>query len=85
MTLKCFPISRKNSRAETKSETEGQFQQGFVASSGAIIGAINIMSYLIIGIILLVLGIIGEYVGRIYGEIKQRPLYIIQDKLGFDK
>ena len=45
----------KNSRAETKSETEGQFQQGFVASSGAIIGAINIMSYLIIGIILLVL------------------------------
>lgn len=35
------------------------------------------------GIILLVLGIIGEYVGRIYGEIKQRPLYIIKDKLGF--
>lgn len=36
------------------------------------------------GIILLVLGIIGEYVGRIYGEIKQRPLYIIKDKMGFD-
>ena len=45
----------KNSDAETKTETEGQFQQGFVSSSGAIIGAINIMSYLIIGIILLVL------------------------------
>lgn len=39
---------------------------------------------LIGGIILLVLGIIGEYVGRIYGEIKQRPLYIIRDKIGFD-
>jgi polyisoprenyl-phosphate glycosyltransferase len=39
---------------------------------------------LIGGIILLVLGIIGEYVGRIYGEIKQRPLYIIRDKIGFE-
>jgi len=38
---------------------------------------------LIGGIILLVLGIIGEYVGRIYGEIKRRPLYIIKDKTGF--
>jgi polyisoprenyl-phosphate glycosyltransferase len=38
---------------------------------------------LIGGIILLVLGIIGGYVGRIYGEIKQRPLYIIKDKIGF--
>lgn len=36
------------------------------------------------GIILLVLGIIGEYIGRIYGEIKNRPLYIINDKIGFD-
>ncbi len=39
---------------------------------------------LIGGIILLVLGIIGEYVGRIYGEIKRRPLYIIKDKTGFN-
>lgn len=35
------------------------------------------------GIILIVLGIIGGYIGRIYGEIKKRPLYIIRDKLGF--
>ena len=30
------------------------------------------------GIILLMLGIIGEYIGRIYDEAKGRPLYIIK-------
>ncbi|MFH2004883.1 MAG: glycosyltransferase family 2 protein [Bacteroidota bacterium] len=35
------------------------------------------------GMILLTLGIIGEYIGRIYDEVKQRPLYIIRDKVGF--
>lgn len=35
------------------------------------------------GITLVVLGIIGEYIGRIYSEIKQRPLYLIQEQIGF--
>jgi putative ABC transport system permease protein len=46
----------KNSRAETKTETERAFQQGFVASAGAFITAMNFMSFVIIGIILLVVG-----------------------------
>ncbi len=45
----------KNSTAETKSETEKAFTQSFVAASGAIITAMNFMSYAIIGIIMLVL------------------------------
>lgn len=36
------------------------------------------------GIQLMTLGIIGEYIGRIYGEVKQRPLYIIESLLGVD-
>jgi glycosyltransferase involved in cell wall biosynthesis len=35
------------------------------------------------GIQLLSLGIIGEYVGRIYNEGKNRPLYVVDEKHGF--
>ena len=37
------------------------------------------------GVQLVVVGIIGEYIGRIYVEVQQRPLYLIKQKIGFSK
>ena len=49
--------------------------QGFAATIIIVLflGAIQLIS----------IGILGEYVGRIYEEVKQRPIYIIKEKIGF--
>src|SRR5690606_24297257 len=45
--------------------------------------ALMIAILLIGGVQLISVGILGEYIGRIYREIKNRPLYVVQEYKGF--
>ena len=40
---------------------------------------------LIGGLNILFLGIVGEYIGKIYLEVKNRPVFVIREKLNFDR
>lgn len=40
---------------------------------------------LIGGALLVAIGIIGEYVGRIYEEVKRRPLFVVQEQINVDR
>jgi len=40
---------------------------------------------LIGGLQLVFLGVIGEYIGRIYSEAKARPLFFVLEELGFGR
>jgi glycosyltransferase involved in cell wall biosynthesis len=43
-----------------------------------------VSTFFIGGIILMVLGVMGIYIGKIFNEIKGRPLYVVEEKVGLD-
>jgi dolichol-phosphate mannosyltransferase len=55
----------------------------FLAFQDTVPGWTTIVALLSIigGMILIALGILGEYVGRIYEEVKHRPIYIVQESV----
>src|SRR5919107_3591122 len=57
------------------------FTQRWVTGWTALIIAILFLG----GAQLISLGIIGEYVGRLYGEAKRRPLYLVRQTLGMER
>lgn len=55
------------------------YQRLFTDSTTAGWASIVAINLLFNGIILILLGVIGEYIGRIYDESKNRPLYILRE------
>lgn len=41
--------------------------------------------FFFIGIIILGIGIVGEYVGRIYQEVRRRPRFVVRGRYGFEE
>jgi hypothetical protein len=50
----------------------------FFAGYGTIVSLIILM----FGILFFILGILGEYIARIYEEVKQRPNFVVRDAIG---
>jgi glycosyltransferase involved in cell wall biosynthesis len=56
----------------------------FVGHAPAGITTLILLAFLGIGINSLGVGILGEYLGRTYAEVKKRPIYIVKESVNFE-
>jgi glycosyltransferase involved in cell wall biosynthesis len=57
---------------------------GFDAGA-AVVWYLPMLMALFAGLQLLGLGVIGEYLGRVFNEVRGRPLFLVAEEIGFDK
>jgi dolichol-phosphate mannosyltransferase len=57
------------------------FTQYYVSGITAVIALLIILS----GVQIMIMGVMGEYIGRIFEESKHRPLYIVESVKNFDQ
>lgn len=56
----------------------------FIIGRGAPgITTIVVLIGFLFGVVFLILGVMGEYISRIYDEVKKRPSFIVKNKIGF--
>lgn len=55
---------------------------GYSATDTPGLASLAVGVFFLSGLMLVMLGVIGEYIGRIYFEVKQRPFYIINEVHG---
>lgn len=53
---------------------------GYVPGWASVVAVVSFIG----GVQLIIMGVVGIYVGRIYDEVKQRPLYVVRDAEGFE-
>jgi undecaprenyl-phosphate 4-deoxy-4-formamido-L-arabinose transferase len=57
------------------------FRRLFVGPEAEGMFSLFAIAYFLFGVTLMGLGIVGEYIGRIYKDVRQRPFYIVRERV----
>jgi len=67
-------------------EQRGEMRVGVDAVGRDVPGYASLMVVVLFGfaVQMIAFGVLGEYIGRLYEEVKGRPLYLIRERVGFE-